>query len=263
MRGAELDPTRSAEEECGMRSSTRGGVRKRIAGCGVSDGRCVQDSSAGVRRVACDIAARASSDREFRSMVRRSRRIWISVAWRSSASAPSSMRSVVPRDRFSGGPEGVPVEAILVGGRRTGVLLGDIRSDGSDRLRQLINRAGPGELPVRLSIEGVTLDRVRREPIRLHRPERIPGLRSIPRGDPCVKCWKCARCHARTMPRAYAPCVIESPLPASISRLTACPAPRIPLPHPAPGRVPHPAFLFRTPPRVGSRHSLLVSPLIS
>ncbi len=34
MRGAELDPTRSAEEERGMRNSTRGGVRKRNAGAG-------------------------------------------------------------------------------------------------------------------------------------------------------------------------------------------------------------------------------------
>jgi hypothetical protein len=230
-----FDSRRGAEEECGIqgersavcsgfvRGGAASGVRHRregVVGPGVSERGEEEPANLDQRRLAI-IGQRAELDPE----------------------------GVVPRDRLSRGPKGVPVEAILVGGRRPGVPLGDVRRDGSDRLRQLINRGGLGEWPVRLSIEGVALDRVRREPIRLHRPERIPGLRRIPRGDPCVKCWKCARGHACTMPRAYAPCVIESPLLASIARLTSSPALRIPLPHAASGRAPLPAFLFRPPHR--------------
>ena len=36
MREAEVDPGRSAEEECGKRSSTRGGVRKKESGAGLA-----------------------------------------------------------------------------------------------------------------------------------------------------------------------------------------------------------------------------------
>ncbi len=277
-------PRRSAEMECGIRNSTRGGVRKWNAGSGPQPG---AECGNGMRDQELDPGRSAEMECGMRISPRGGVRKWnAGSGTRPGASAEKEcgigtttrggVRKWNAGSGFRPGAEcgngmrdreldpGRSTEKEREGGVRWERVAPALRIPHTSRMRAVptstfrlprtasMLRSG-SQIPLPHSASG-------------RDPHPAFHFRTPPRGEIRIPHSSSAlRLGARSasrIPFPHSPRV-EFLIPRSISalRLGARSASRIPFPHPAPGRVPDPAFHLRTPPRVEFTRLRINSPV--